>query len=336
MIINSRTNKELLERLVKEGIVLPFTFNKATSDGPLTTIRRLFPESMADPMVRLKHFQGIVRPLGLDEPIMPDQRNPDLDWLTVHEITSDEIDAQFETDLAKKQGSIWNVDKPYSAIFMTKKTHDNVLNKHGKDISLVEAIADCVHLKLVSEDYGVIGSVHSSAQYSTHDLILKSMDFAYKHFGIPEGKWIAIVGAFASSNWYYDSIPKFATLLGEPYKGEDNKWHQDQILKNGLPIILPEWEDYLHFVEKDGKKCVEIDYRKKTEDQMEACGFNPENVIYSGDCTITDSRYYSNARCFITGEKEGRNLSGIAFTDSPKGRQLLLKAKDNRSNIIIG
>ena len=338
MVYNARTNVELLVKIIQEGIVLPFIFNKATINGdiPWTTMKRMFPKSMEDPMARLNCFHDRVRPLGLDEPIMPDQKDPDLNEIVIHEITAEEIDEQYEKDLAKEQGSIWNVDKPYSAIFMTKETHDKVEKKHHKNVSLVEAVADCVHIKLVSEDYSVIATIHSSAQFSTHDLISKSMDFAYDHFGIPEDKWIVIVGAYASSNWYYDDIPRFATLLDEPYEDEDGKWHQNQVLKDGKPIILPEWKDYLHFSEKDGEKLVEIDYKKKTEDQVEECGFDKMKVIYNGDCTITNPNYYSNARRFITHEQEGRNLSGIAFVDSPKGKRLLLSARNIKNGIIIG
>lgn len=342
MIINSKSNRELLERLVEEGNVLPFVFNRKTPGGDYawTTVPRMLDSSLDTPLKRLNYFHNKVRSLGLDEPIMADQPDPDIEWALVHEITADEIDNQYSQERAKEEGSIWNIDKPYSAIFMTKDTHDRVLRDKNKDLCIVDPIADCVDIRLYNKENGIIGTVHSSAIFSTHDLILKSMDFAKNHFGISADNWIAVVGPYASSNWYYyDNIPRFATLV-EAYfdenAGEKGKWKTRQILRDGKPIILPEWKDYLYITEEDGRKVIRIDYRKKTEDQIRESGLLAENVVYSADCTIDDESYYSNARRRITGEREGRNLMGIAFTHSPKGKELLRKARDKKNGIIVG
>lgn len=324
MIINVRNNKDLLMEIIEDGIVLPFTLNKATIGGDYawTTLKNMLPGSMDTPLKRLNYFHSRIRPFGLDEVIMADQKDPNTNGIVVHEMKAEEINKQYEEKRAKDEGSIWNIDKPYSAIFITKETHDKILRDQNRDICIAHPVADCVDIRLYNKDNGIIGTVHSSAEFSTHNLILKSVEYACDHFKVSKDSWIAIVGAYASANFrYYDELPKFAIAPG-------------QLDKDGNQVIRPEWVDYLNITMQDGRKVIEVDYRRKTEDQIAESGLT--KVIYSSDCTIDNPFYFSHSRSILNNEREGRNLMGIAFTDSPKGGKLLVKARETKNGIIIG
>ena len=108
---------------------VPFTLNKKTTGKYIyswNTSPKFFPDDMKDSSIRIRFVMDNAKMVGLDELIMPDQQLGDKLVEECHELTFDELKDYFESDLYKKQGTVWNVEKNYNSIFVIRpKTADS-------------------------------------------------------------------------------------------------------------------------------------------------------------------------------------------------------------------
>ena len=280
------------EYLLSHGAI-PFTLNKKTTGDFIhswNTSPRFFPDDMKSAPVRIKFFMDHAKMVGLDDLVVPDQEVGDKLIEECHEITFDDFKEYYASNIAKEQGTIWNVDKFYNAVFMSKDTYDKVKEEFNRSISLVFPAADCAVVRFYDPKKNIIGITHSDAVHTTRDIIGKSINYMIDHFGSSKDDIEVYVGAFAKDGWTYDKMPSFAL---------DNT----------------EWNSYIE--EKDGKYV--INYGDKIYDQIKDTGVNMDNVYFDPDNTLFNDNYFSNSRSFnsrvdrVPTYREGRNMMGITF-----------------------
>ena len=278
---------------------IPFTLNKKTTGDHIhswNTSPKFFPDDMKATPIRIKFLMDHAKMVGLDDLAMPDQQTGDKLIDECHEITYDDFKEYYSSEIAKEQGTLWNVDKFYNALFMRKEIHDKVKSEIGRSVALVFPAADCAVVRFYDPKLGVIGLTHSDAIQTTRGIIGKSVDYMVEHFGSKKEDIEVFVGSFAKDGWKYDKLPDFA-------KSEDGE-------------ILPEWKDYL-IEESDGKYL--IDYGDKIYDQIIDSGISSKNVFFDPDNTLFNEDYFSNSRSFnsrvdgVATYREGRNMMGITF-----------------------
>ncbi len=312
-------NEELINELINEGKTIVFTLNKSLGERKIiswNTRKTYFPEDMQEESIRIGYLLNNIKSVGLDDIAMPDQPLNDKLIEECHELTTDEILSFYEMDTAKKQGTIWNIEKNYDAIFMTRKTHDEVLEKVGRSVSLVFPCADCAVARFYDPEQDIIGITHSDAVHTGKHIIPKCIRYMTEKFGTDINKLQVFVGAFAFEGWTYDKIPDFAAKKDETGK---------------IIGINEEWSQYIIF---DSQKYL-INYGDKIFEQLISSGLNPDNISISPDNTLTNDDYFSNSRSFnsrINGTatyREGRNLVGITFT----GKNMLETMK--KEHVII-
>ncbi len=248
-----------------------------------TTSPRFYGEDMKDSKKRVNYVFNNVKKVGIDEMVMPDQPS---NGEKCHEITYDEIADFYKTDLAHKEGTLWNVPKEYDAVFMTRETHFRVLEDFGRSISLVYPAADCAIVRLYDKKNDVIGLTHSDVSHTTKNIVGDMVEFMKNHFGSNTDDIIVFVGAFAQDGMIWDKYPPFA---------ENNP---------------EEWKNY---IEKIDETHFNIQYGDKLYDQLIESGLSKDNIYFDKDNTIKDENYFSNNRSKLLNEREGRNLFGITF-----------------------
>ena len=294
---------EINEEYLLKHRAVPFTLNKKTTGTYIyswNTAPRFYPEDMKDSLVRIRYLFDNIKKVGLDDLAMPDQPKEDSLLEECHEITFDEISSYFESEIYKKQGTIWNIDKPYNAIFQTQETHDKIKEKYGKSISLVYPCADCAVVRFYDSKKQIVGLTHSDAVHTTSNIIGQCIVYMQKHFDSNLEDIEVFVGNFAKDGWKYDRIPDFA--------------YNDT--KTGLN---DSWKDY---IKQEGDNYI-INYGDKIYDQIKESGINTDNIYYDPSNTLFDDDYFSNSRSYnsrVEGKptyREGRNLMGITF-DSDK------------------
>ena len=285
----NRQIKELnynINNLEKLGVI-PFTLKKDTIKDDYiiswTTSPRFYDEDMKDSKKRVNYVFNNVKKAGIDEMVMPDQPS---NGEKCHEITYDEIADFYKTDLAHKEGTLWNVPKEYDAVFMTRETHFRVLEDFGRSISLVYPAADCAIVRLYDKKNDVIGLTHSDISHTTKNIVGDMVEFMKNHFGSNTDDIIVFVGAFAQDGMIWDKYPPFA---------ENNP---------------EEWKNY---IEKIDETHFNIQYGDKLYDQLIESGLSKDNIYFDKDNTIKDENYFSNNRSKLLNEREGRNLFGITF-----------------------
>ncbi len=313
-------NLDLIEKLINDGKVVVFTLNKSMGGKEIiswNTGKRFFPKEMSEESLRIGYLLENARKVGLDDLAMPDQPLNDKLIEDCHELTTEEIIGYYDTEIARKQGTLWNVDKNFNAIFMAKNTHDEVLKKSGRNVSLVFPCADCAVVRFYDPEHDVIGITHSDAVHTGQKIIPKCVLYMKEKFGTDISKLQVFVGAFAFEGWTYDKLPDFASE-----KDKDGK----------IIGINSEWEKYI--VPDKGKYL--INYGDKIFDQLLISGINIDNLYISPDNTLTNDNYFSNSRSFnsridgIATYREGRNLVGITFSkkeiiDSMKKQHIIMK-----------
>ena len=294
---------------------VPFTLNKKSVGGNIhswNTSPKFFPEDMRAPQVRLRYLMDNSKKAGLDDLAMPDQPTGDKLIEDCHEITYEEFVEYYNSGVYKEQGSIWNVDKNYNTIFMTKETHDRILKEFGRSVSLVFPAADCAVVRFYDPVHEVIGITHSDAAHTTNNIIGKSVQYMREHFNTSLDDLEIYVGAFAIDGWTYDTMPQFASKKDS---------------EGNVIGLRDEWKDYIE--EKDGKYL--IHYGNKIYDQIEATGINMDNVYFDPDNTLFNDNYFSNSRSFnsrvdgVPTYREGRNMMGITFNTD----RLVSEAENN-------
>ena len=312
-------NEELIGKLINEGSPVVFTLNKYTTNKEIiswNTGKKFFPEDMQDASIRIGYMLDNARLVGLDDLAMPDQPTNEKLIEECHELTLEEILGFYQTETAQREGTLWNVDKNYSAIFMRKSTYDEVQNLTGRSVSLVFPCADCAVARFYDPEHDVIGITHSDAVHTTREIIPKSVKYMEEHFGTDPSKLEVFVGAFASEGWTYDKLPAFA--LDKDEYGNPT----------GLNSV---WQGY---IVPDGDRY-QILYGEIIFDQIASTGVRVENISFSPDNTLFDDNYFSNSRSFntkvngITTYREGRNMMGITF-----GKEKVLENKEAQ-NVII-
>lgn len=299
---NLEVNTEFLE----SHSAVPFTLNKRTTGDHIhswNTAPSFFPESMRgreNAPIRIRFLMDHAHQVGLDDLAMPDQpTGPNL-IEECHEITYEEFVEYYTSNTYKEQGTIWNVAKNYTTIFMTKETHDRILEEFGRSVSLVYPAADCAVVRFYDPVHEVIGLTHSDAARTTDNIVGHSIKYMVEHFGSSLDDIEVYVGAFASHGWTYDIMPGFAS----------EKDSEGKVI--GLNA---EWENYIE--EVDGRFL--IHYGDKIYDQIEASGVNMEHIYFDPDNTLFHNDYFSNARSYnsrvdgVPAYREGRNLFGITF-----------------------
>ncbi len=282
---------------------VPFTLTKRTTGTHIyswNTAPRFFPEEMKEAMIRIRYLMGNASSVGLDDLAMPDQPAKDKLIEECHEITYEEFVEYYNSEIYRKQGTIWNIDKRYNTIFMTKETHDRILKEFGRSVSLVFPAADCAVVRFYDPKREVIGLTHSDASRTTEDLIGSSIQYMQEHFGSNIEDIEVYVGAFAMDGWTYDTMPPFAALKDE---------------EGNIIGIREEWQGYIE--EIDGKFI--IHYGDKVYDQIIASGVSTDHIYFDPNNTLFDENYFSNARSYhsrvdgVPTDREGRNLMGITF-----------------------
>lgn len=280
-------NKEALETLG----VIPFTLRKdSLKDQQViswTTTPRYYSAEMKESKKRVDYVFGNVKKVGLDEMVVPDQLKG---GEKCHEITYDEIQDSYKTDLAHKEGTLWNVEKKYDAVFMTRETHFRVMEDYGRSISLVYPAADCAVVRLYDKKKDIIGLTHSDIAHTTNNIIGDMVSYMKEHFGSNPKNIIVFVGAFAKEGMIWDKYPPFA---------EEN------------PNV---WKNY---IEKVDETHYNIMYGNKIYDQLIESGLTDDNIFFDPDNTVKDENYFSNNRFKLLNEREGRNLFGITFDSLP-------------------
>ena len=296
-------NEELLERLITDSNAIVFTLNKHSGGKEIiswNTDKRFFPPEMSDSIIRIGYVLENAKSVGLDDLAMPDQPLDDKLVEECHELTTEEILSFYDTDVAKKEGTIWNVDKNFSALFMTKETHDKVFDTCGRSVSLVFPCADCAVVRFYDKEHDVIGITHSDAIHTGRNIVPKCVMYMKEKFGTDPSKLQVFVGAFAFEGWTYDRIPDFAALKDESGQvvGINNSWSRYIVFENGKYLI---------------------NYGDKIFDQLISSGLNIDNISFSPDNTLTNDNYFSNSRSYnsrvdgVSSYREGRNMMGITF-----------------------
>lgn len=292
---------------------VPFTLNKKTCGDYIyswNTAPKFFPDDMKAAPIRIKYLMDHSHMIGLDDLAMPDQPIGDKLIDDCHEITYEDFEEYFNSDIYKKQGTLWNVDKNYNALFMRKNVHDRVLREFKRGVSLVFPAADCAVVRFYDKKNNVIGITHSDAVHTTDNIIGKSISYMKDRFGTSIDDLEVYISAFASDGWTYDNIPNFASKDGE---------------------LIDEWKNYIVF--KDNKYL--INYGDKIYDQLENAGIDMNLVFFDPDNTLFNDDYFSNSRSYnsrvdgIPTYREGRNMMGITFDTD----ELVNKSEDN--NVIL-
>ncbi len=304
-------NGDLIKRLIDKGDAVVFTLNKNVALGSQiiswNTNKKFFPPEMSDGMIRVGYLMDNAHKIGLDDLAMPDQPINEKLIEECHELTVDEIKAFYSTDTYQREGTIWNVDKNYSAIFMTRQTYRAIERELGKDVALVFPAADCAVVRFYDPVNDVIGITHSDAIHTGREIIPKCVKYMASHFGSEPKDIEAYVGAFATEGWTYDKIPGFAELKDE---------------EGNTVGINDLWRPYIEH-RADGK--YEIHYGEIIYDQLVGTGLSIDNISFSPDNTLTNDAYFSNSRSYnsrvdgVATYREGRNMMGITF-----GKQKLL------------
>jgi len=280
-------NEEMLETLG----VIPFTLRKDSLNDEYviswTTTKRFYGEDMADSVKRVNYVFGNAKKVGLDEMVMPDQPKG---GEVCHEITYDEVLESYKTDLAHKEGTLWNVEKAYDAVFMTRDTHYKVMEDFGRSMSLVFPAADCAVVRLYDKNKDVIGLTHSDIAHTSKNVIGDMVKYMEEHFGSNKDDIMVFVGAFAQEGMIWDKYPPFA---------EEH------------PEI---WADY---IEKVDDTHYNILYGNKIYDQLIESGVKEDNIYFDPENTVKEEDYFSNNRFKLLNEREGRNLFGITFDSLP-------------------
>ena len=278
--------------------VVPFTLNKKTTGDYIyswNTAPRFFPDDMKDSATRIKFVFDHAKQVGLDDLAMPDQPKKDKLIEECHELTFDEVSSYYESDTYKNQGTIWNVDKFYDAIFQSRSTHDMIKEKYGRSVSLVYPAADCAVIRFYDSKKQIVGLTHSDAVHTTGNIIGKCVNYMKEHFKSDVEDIEVFVGAFAKDGWTYDKMPDFAS--------------------NDGVSISDEWKDYISI--EDG--VYTINYGDKIYDQISGSGINHENIYFDPNNTLFSDDYFSNSRSYnsrvdgVPTYREGRNLMGITF-----------------------
>ncbi len=278
---------ELLESLG----VIPFTLRKDTLNGEhiisWTTSPKFYPEEMKSGNQRVDYVFGNVKRTGLDEMVMPDQPK---DAEKCHEITYEEIVNAYKTDLAHKEGTLWDVPKNYDAVFMRRSTHYQVAEDFGRSISLVYPAADCAIIRMYDKKNDVIGITHSDIAHTSNNIIKDMVEYMKEHFGSNVEDIMVMVGSFAQDGMIWDKYPPFAEEHKEVWNG---------------------------YIEKIDDTHYNVNYGDRIYDQLIESGIPIDNIYFDKDNTIENREFFSNNRSKLQGERQGRNLYGITFDSLP-------------------
>ena len=278
-----------MEQLEHLGAI-PFTLKKDTLKGEeivaWTTSPKFF-EGGKSSKERVDYVFENTKKVGIDEMAMPDQP---AGGEVCHEITLEEISEQYHNKRAVAEGTLWNVEKNYDSIFMTRETHYRALEDFGRSISLVFPAADCAVIRMYDKKQDVIGITHSDISRTTRNVIGDMAKYMQEHFNSNLEDVVVFVGAFARDGMIWDKYPPYAEEHPE------------------------EWKDYIEQVDDIHYN---VQYGDKIYDQLVAAGLQEDNLYFDKDNTITDSTYFSNNRTRRFGDPDGRNLFGISFDALP-------------------
>ena len=279
-------NEELLE---KYGVI-PFTLNKKTLNEEViswNTTPRFFPEEMKSGVKRVNYLINNVEKVGLNDLVMPDQPKG---GEKCHEITYEEIKEAYKSDIAHRDGSLWNVDKNYDAVFMRRETHFQVAEDFGRSLSLVYPAADCAIVRMYDKKNDVIGITHSDIVHTTTNIVGNMVKFMQEKYNSSLDDIVVMVGAFAKDGMIWDKYPPFA---------EEN------------PEVCSD------YIEKIDDNHYNVNYGDLLYKQLINSGLSKENIYFDHDNTITNDDYFSNNRAKLQNERDGRNLFGITFDSLP-------------------
>lgn len=282
----------------KNHKAIPFTLTKDSLHKEIiswNTAVRFYPEDMKDINIRLNYLMNNIKEVGLDDMIMPDQPSKDELVEETHEITFEELSSYYDSDIVNKEGSIWNIDKNYTSVFITKNTRDRIKEKYNRSVSLVFPAADCAVVRYYDKEKDIIGITHSDAVQTGSNIIKDMTDYMKNHFNSNLDNIEVYVGAFAYDDWIYNGAPK--CMYDKDSEG------------NNIGINK-EWKDYIDDL---GDNKYLIHYGDKIYDQIVNSGINKENIYFSDDNTLFNKKYFSKSRSVNEGEREGRNLFGITF-----------------------
>ena len=287
------------EEYFKTHSAVPFTLNKKTSYSKQeiyswNTVASFFPKEMDTKESRLKYLMKNIKQVGLDDLAMPDQPKDESLIEDCHEITLEEFLNYYKEERSKKENTIWNTKKNYTAIFMTKETNDQLKRQVGRSVSLVYPAADCAIVRYYDKKNNVIGLTHSDGWFTGENIVGKMTKYMNNHFYSNLEDIEVYVGAFAHSDWIYNGIP---TFIG-------------QKLDDGTIKYRGEWEKY---IERLDQNKIKINYGDLLYNQIIKSGISKDNIYFSEDNTLFEKDYYSHSRSINSKEKEGRNLFGISF-----------------------
>lgn len=280
---------------------VPFTLNKKTSKDKSkdiyswNTASRFYPDEMKDGEIRLRYLRDNLESVGLDDVAMPDQPQGDKLVEDCHEITFEEFCSYYDSDRVKKDETIWNIEKNYTSIFMTKETFDRIKEKYGRKVALVYPAADCAVVRYYDRKKEVVGLTHSNGYYTGLNEVGNMTKYMLSHFGSSLEDIEVFVGAHAREDWEYTGIPIFAVIKDE---------------EGNIISYRGNWDEY---IEALGDNRYLLHYGDMLFDQLVESGIDKDNIYFSPENTLFNKDYFSHARSVIEGEKEGRNLFGITF-----------------------
>ena len=281
------------EKTLENFGVVPFTLKKDSLNNSYiiswTTTPRFYDEDMRKSSVkRVNYVFGNVKKIGLDEMVMPDQ--PKEKDEVCHEITYEDVLESYKTDTAHKEGTLWNVEKKYDAVFMTRETHFKVMEDFGRSMSLVYPAADCAVVRMYDKKNDVIGLTHSDIDHTSKNVIKDMVDYMVEQFNSNKEDIIVFVGSFAHEGMIWDKYPPFAEANPDVWK---------------------------NYIEKIDDTHYNILYGDRIYDQLIESGLSKDNLYFDPDNTVKDENYFSNNRFKLLNDREGRNLFGITFDSLP-------------------
>lgn len=268
----------------------PFTLRKDSLNEDVitwTTTPSHYSEDMQDRVKRVNYVFGNLNKIGVDEMIMPDQPKV---GERCHELTYEEVLKDYKTSLAHNEGSIWNIDRNYDSIFMTRETHYRIMEDMGRSISLTFPAGDCAIVRVYDKEKDIIGLTHSGIAQTTTNIIGDMISYMKEHFNSNIDDIKVFVGAFAHEGMIWDKYPPFA---------EEN------------PEV---WKDY---IKKIDDNHYDILFGNKIYDQLIETGLKEDNIYFDPDNTVKNKEYFSNNRIKLLKERMGRNLFGITFDGLP-------------------
>lgn len=338
-MITIKGNKpELIESLIYEHGVIPFTFNRKTVGGKLTwtTSKGQYSGKMGSveyEPARINSFLKRVRKNGIHEPIMMDdtiKKMRESKIIVPHELSFEEVREWKTQSRFEQDGTTWLIEKPWTFIYLDRDTHDKIEYDLGLGYTQVYPAADCAVVRIYIPSLDAIVILHLSAENLEKGALDECIKYLTNVKKVQPSEMLVSVGAFASRGWVYkNNVPKFATLKDE---------NDNAILgPDGIPLLNEQWYGFVDISkDENGVLNAHIRYLENVINKLTRNGIPIENIDINTISTIYDEDYSSNSINKLNGNLPVSDLYGMAFIKNKPKSLILSRAEDKRSRIITG